>query len=271
MRLLRALRDHRPGGLRTSYHRAARQALARPRSTTAAPVTEADLARLPAPVQRYLRRVGVLGRPRVQNFHAELTAEFRFGPDAPWTRARAEQWEFFHPAERLFFMTTSRGGVPLAGLHRYSGDRATMEIRAAGVVPVVRAAGREMTQSETVTLLNDMCVLAPAALVDAPIDWESLDERTVRATFTNACYRVSALVSFDDDGDLTDFHSDDRYMSADGNTMRRLPWNTPVRDYRDFGGVRLAAFDEARWTEASGPWAYGRFTLERIAYNVGEQ
>jgi hypothetical protein len=29
-----------------------------------------------------------------------------------------------------------------------------------------------MSQSETVTLFNDMCIMAPATLVDAPIAWE---------------------------------------------------------------------------------------------------
>ena len=43
-----------------------------------------------------------------------------------------------------------------------------------------------------------------------------------------------------------------------------------MRDYRDFGGARLAARGEARWTDGSRTWAYGRFVLERIAYNESD-
>ena len=66
-----------------------------------------------------------------------------------------------------------------------------------------------MTQSETVTLFNDMCILAPAALVEAPVQWAVLDEHNVRGTLTNAGYTVSAVLTFDLAGDLADFRSED--------------------------------------------------------------
>jgi hypothetical protein len=133
--------------------------------------------------------------------------------------------------------------------------------------PVAPLSGAEMTKSETVTLFNHMCVLAPAALIDAPIMWVVRDEHTVRGTFTNAGYTVSADLLFDDEGDLVDFRSDDRSMS-EGKTMRRLPWSTPVSDYRAFGDVRLAAVGEAQWTDGGRTWAYGRFALKSIRYNL---
>jgi hypothetical protein len=257
--------DHRRGSLRATYDRDVREGLA---PVQPAPVvTEAELAPLPQLVRTHLRRAGVVGRPRVRNFHARFAAEMRGGADEPWMQAHADQYEFFAPAERLFFMRASRRGVPFDVLHRYIGDRATMQARVAGLVPVIDASGPEMTQSETVTLLNDMCVFAPGALVDAPIEWEPIDAHTVRATLANAGHRVSAELTFDARGDLVDFRSDDRYR-IDGRTKQRLRWTTPLDDYRDFDGVRLPARGEARWTEGERTWTYGRFRLERIAYNV---
>ena len=49
-----------------------------------------------------------------------------------------------------------------------------------------------MTQGETVTMFNDMCVMAPATLIDPAIVWEPVDARTARASFTNAGYRIRA-------------------------------------------------------------------------------
>jgi hypothetical protein len=43
-----------------------------------------------------------------------------------------------------------------------------------------------MTQSETVTLFNNMCLMAPATLIDSAIVWEAIDARTTKARFTNA-------------------------------------------------------------------------------------
>jgi hypothetical protein len=236
------------------------------RANHASLVTEADLAPLPQQLQMYLRRVGVVNRPRVKSFRAEFAAEMRGAPDASWMHATADQYEFFAPAARLFFMRTSRGGVPFFVFHRYVGDSASMDVRVAGIIPMVKLAGDEMTRSETVTLFNDMCALAPASLIDAPVSWVEVDDHTVRGTFTNAGHVVSADLVFDANGDLVDFRSADRSMS-EGKTMRRLPWTTPLSDYRSFDGVRLAALGEACWTDGGRTWTYGRFVLKRIVYN----
>jgi hypothetical protein len=182
--------------------------------------------------------------------------------------ARVDQYDFFGPggAERLFFMRASRAGVPFVVYHRYVGDAATMEVRLAGLIPIADARGAQMTQSETVTLFNDMCFLAPATLVDAPVTWKTLGKSEVCATYTNAGQTISAYLSFDAAGDLVGFISPDRYQS-DGKTYRLLPWSTPLRDFQDFGVARLPAFGEARWHEAAGEWTYGQFWLERIDYD----
>jgi hypothetical protein len=159
--------------------------------------------------------------------------------------------------------------IPVLGYHRYVGPFATMTIKAAALVPVVDARGNEMDQSETVTLLNDMCIMAPAALIDRRLRWEAVDGRTARVTFTNAGHTVAAELSFNDAGELTDFRSDDRYLlSADGRGARKVRWSTPIRSYGRFGNVRLASAGEGRWHEAAGDYAYIELTIEDVEYNV---
>lgn len=182
--------------------------------------------------------------------------------------ATVDQHNFYGPAPaRLFFMKASQWGIPFVGYHRYVGSEATMRIRVAGLLQVVDASGPLMTQSETVTLLNDMCFLAPAALVDAPITWAPVNNREVKATYSNAGHTLSAILTFDEPGDLVGFVSEDRYQSSDGRSYNRFPWSTPLSGYRDFGAARLAAHGEARWREPVGEWVYGDFVIERIAYN----
>ena len=143
-----------------------------------------------------------------------------------------------------------------------------MEVRIASLIDQFAASGPEMDRSETVTLLNDLCVLAPAALLDAPITWGEATERTAVVRLDHAGHAVSATLTFDDAGDLVGFVSQDRSQTADGKTYRQLPWSTPLRDHRDFAGVRLPARGDAIWLAPEGEVAYGRFDLEDIAYNV---
>lgn len=128
-----------------------------------------------------------------------------------------------------------------------------------------------MNQSETVTMFNDMCLLAPATLVDAPIAWTPEGDRTVSASFSNAGNTIRAKLTFDAAGDLVSFVSDDRYQSVDGKTYEKFPWVTPVGDYRDFGVARIGNGGEAIWKEPSGDFPYARMKIESIEYNVTDR
>src|SRR5690606_4070045 len=102
--------------------------LARP-AAPALLIGEPDLEPLPPAVQRWMRRAGVVGQPRVANFHARFRGWIRPGPDAEWMGGPVEQYTFLRPAVRLFFMDLRRAGLPVHAYHRYAGGRATMEAR----------------------------------------------------------------------------------------------------------------------------------------------
>lgn len=257
----------RKQSLRAAYAREVARALA----PTAPPpaLTEADLAPLPPAVQRYLRLSGAVGRPRVVNVRARMHGRIRGGPGARWMAFRAEQVNTCGAPSRLFFMQASLFGVPVAALHRYVGPRATMVVRAASLVTVADARGPEMDQAETVTLFNDMCFLAPASLVDPAIRWGEGDDRSVRATYANGGHTIGAVLRFDEQGELVDFVSDDRFRtSADGKTFTRTRWSTPAAGYRSFGEHRLLAGGAARWHAPEGEFAYIEIQMDDVEYNV---
>jgi hypothetical protein len=107
-----------------------------------------------------------------------------------------------------------------------------------------------MTQAETVTLFNDMCIMAPGTLIDPAIAWEAVDARTARATITNQGHSIRAELSFNDAGELTNFWPDDRRrISTAGNVMTSVRRSTSPGHYRAFGSVRFASGGESRWHE----------------------
>ena len=263
--LCRGTRSHAPVNLRAEYERDVARALARGLSRDV--LSEADLVGLPAPVQRYLRVAGVVNQPRVQNFRARMHGRIRGGPSARWMPFRAEQHNFFDRPARLFYLTASMFMVPVHGYHRYVGPSATMNVKAAGLFPIVAASGPEMDRTETVTMFNDMCMLAPATLISPAVAWEAADARTARAAFSNAGHTIHAELVFNDAGELIDFWSDDRSQIASDGSARQLRWSTPLGAYRSFGQVRLAAGGEARWREPDGEYAYIEIAIDTVEYN----
>lgn len=225
-------------------------------------ITDADLFDLPLPVQRYLRYVGVINKPKVKNMRVVLQGQMRErGKD--WFEFSTEQYNFFDNPTRLFFMKGRMFGINIPGYHRFADGKASMDIRLFGFFPVVQHSGDVMDKTETVTYFNDMCLLAPATLIDKRIKWEYIDERTVKAKFGN--HDVAATLYFDDDGKLINFLSYDRTSVSD---MKQYPFTTPVEKYKNFNGYNLAAEANAIWHYPDEQFVYGKFILKEIEYNV---
>lgn len=226
-------------------------------------ITEADLAGLPPPVQRYLRYTGVIGRPRVESYRITFEGQMR-DKGKPWFTFSSEQYNFTHVPTRLFFMKASMFGLEVPGYHRYRNGEAGMHIKLFGVIPLVDKVGGVLDNAETVTIFNDMCLFAPGSLVNDAITWEPIDGNAAKATYAVNGRTISATLYFNDRGELTDFVSDDRYAVAD---MKRYRFSTPVGDYKNFNGYRLASYGEATWHYPDGPFVYGRFHTSNVELN----
>src|ERR1700694_6283262 len=157
-------------------------------------------------------------------------------------------------------MTAALFGVPFAVFHRYIDSAATFQVRIASLFSMVDKSGPVLTRAETVTLMNDIVVMAPAAVLDLPFTWKTVEARSLQATFTNAGNTVSAALTFDAAGDLVGFLSNDR-TQEDAKGSRNVPWSTPISGYREVDGIRIGALGDANWVETSGEWTYGKFEI----------
>ncbi len=229
-------------------------------------LTAADIRDLPEPVQRYLVYCGVLNQPKVLNMQVLFEGQMREkGKD--FFPFRSEQYNFFEKPARLFFMKATMYGITVPGYHRYVNATASMDIRLFGKFTVIHQSGPQMDSTETVTLFNDMCLLAPASLIDSRISWETIDSLTVRAVFINQGISISALLYFNTAGQLINFISNDRMAIAD---HKKIPFSTPVHQYRPVRGFNLISEADAVWEYPDGKFVYGKFRLTDIRYNIND-
>jgi len=226
-------------------------------------LTEADIRHLPAPVQRYLRYAGVLNKPKVHEMRVVFDGEMREkGKD--WFTFKSEQYNFFDVPTRLFFMKGNMFGVTVPGYHAYKNGVATMQIKAFGLFPIVDLKEDILNKAETVTIFNDMCLMAPATLISPAIQWDSINDRSVKAIFTVSDISISAVLYFNAQDQLVDFVSDDRYALPDKKQYR---FSTPVSAYQNFHGYNVMSYGETVWHYPDGPFMYGKFMLKDIVYN----
>ncbi len=110
--------------------------------------------------------------------------------------------------------------------------------------------------------------MAPATLIDPRITWHEIDSHTVSATMHVYDIPVSAILSFDTDGRLINFISDDRY-DISGDAPRKLRFSTPVMSYREIRGQQVIDYGEAIWHYPEGEFVYGKFKTMEVEYNPG--
>ena len=223
-----------------------------------------DLESLPECVQNYLRYVGALGKPKVYNMKIVFTGEMRDkGKD--WFKFTSEQYNFFGSPTRLFFMKAQVMGLPTYGYHKYTTEVANMRIKLLSLFSVVDLSEPELYPTETVTFFNDLCLFAPAALIDDRISWETLDSLSAKATFNNKGTTISAILYFNEKGQLTNFVSKDRYSVSE---MKAFPFSTPACNYKNINGYQLPSYGEAIWHYPDMDFVYGKCEVVDISYNV---
>ena len=222
---------------------------------------------MPESVQKYLAYVGVIGKEKVKNVRVVCDGDFKLDPGKDWVKISSQQYNFFDDPARFYFIQANMFGVPVIGLHSYTDAKASMLIKLAGLITVADGRGPEMNRAETVTVFNDMCLLAPASLIDQRIQWETIDSQTVKATFDNNGSKISALLYFNDKGELINFVSDDRSYSPTGKTFQQASWSTPVKDYKEINGLKLPTYGEAIWHFPEGDYCYARLNIREVEYN----
>ncbi len=230
-------------------------------------MTEADILSLPKPVIKYIQYSGFVGKPKVKNFKIIFTGNLRKNEASEWMPFESEQYNFMEMPTRLFFLKAVMKHLPVRGYHCFKNGTALMDIRLFSLFRVQYQTGKEIGISETVTFFNDMCVMAPATLIDKRIKWLDEGNNKVKAEFTNNNITISAWLYFNDKGELINFVSEDRYAVTEKNTMKRLQWFTPLKDYREINGYRLAGYAEAIYKYPEGDMCYGNFRVTNVVYN----
>ncbi|MCF8381460.1 MAG: hypothetical protein K9H49_17940 [Bacteroidales bacterium] len=237
-------------------------------STQNSLLTEKDMEHLPEPVKKYLRYTGSVGKPKVRNFRIELTGKIRQDEKSDWMPFTTVQYNFLDNPTRLFFMEAEMKKLPVAGYHCFKNGEASMDIRLLSLIKVQYQSGKEMNISETVTFFNDMCCMAPATLIDKRICWLSSNGNEVKAEFTIHNITVSASLYFNEKGELINFVSEDRYAAGKNDSMQRLPWFTPLSEYKELDDFKLAGKTETIYTYPEGDFCYGIFNIRGIGYNI---
>lgn len=242
-----------------------------PSTAAATPlIDEQAISGLPASVQRYLRFMGAVGRPRDWSLRARFKARFRTAP-GEWLACEALQYDSRLPLSRVFYMQLAlKKLLPVTVRDTYLAGHGRMRAKAFDLFEVAEAHGPELDVGELVTYLNDAIFMAPSLLLGPETSWQAVDDRTFDVTLSDGPLRVKARVWLDEHGAPLDFSTTDRFFDQPDGKRVRTEWRTPVSGWQDVNGRKLPTRAQAVWQLKTGPFSYADFSVDPslIAFNV---
>jgi hypothetical protein len=237
----------------------------------AAAVGEEDISALPRPVQRYLRRMGVLEHPRDWSFRMHCVGRFKPALEAEWKPAESWQYNSALDVARIYHMKLQFYGIPVVGRDIYLRGAGHLAIRPLDLVTVEHDMGPAFDRAELVSWLDDALLFAPSMLLGAKTEWRAADDDAFDVSFTDSSLTVSAHVALDRRGTPLEVTTDNR-AARDSRTKRvhRARWSTPVPGWQVVEGHRVPTRARAVWHLPSGDFAYAELDIgaSDLAFNV---
>lgn len=239
--------------------------LERGRQTPAFEITDDHVARLPAPVRRYLRAAGVVGRRSIRTVRVTQRGEMRRRAGEKWMPFTAEQWFTTDPPG--FVWDARIRFLPLLSFSvtdKFVAGRGGLEAKLLSVFRVAEAKGPEVDQGELLRYLGELAWF-PTAWLSSYLECESVDDRTVNVTMRQPGCAASAAVHFDADG-MVGLVSAERYAEENGKYPLRK-WSGRFIDYRPINGLLIPTKASVTWHLDSGDLEYFRCELESVEYD----
>lgn len=238
-------------------------------------VTDADLAPLPAPVQRYMRYMGVVGRPRDWSFRLYWTGRFRLKPeDGAWFDVEIWQYNARPDIARFFRMEGRMSGfLPVVARDTYVRGKGHMLGKLFDTFTVADGQGPEIDLGELVTYLNDAILLAPSMVLGPETTWKAVDDNAFDVSLTDHGRTVTARVLLDAEGAPRDFVTTDRYLEDPydpKHPLIRSEWHTPLEGWQRVEGRAYPTRGKATWHLKQGEYTYAELRLDpkNAVFNV---
>lgn len=226
-------------------------------------VTEAMIAGLPGPAQRYVRYAGVVGKPIPTLVRLRQSGRIRSSLDAAWMEFEAEEVYSTNPPAFVWRVFLPRFGMPVAlGRDEYLEGKGSILIRMLALFPVADLAGEELAAAGLMRYLNEMTSF-PAALLGSNVTITPVDDTSFAATISDRGMSATGTFIVDPDGRLTNFRAP-RFNTTTGTIET---WETPFTAYAEMEGLKLPSAGAAVWKLPTGDLAYIELEITELRYD----
>lgn len=242
----------------------------RQRADTGKRFDPAELETLPPVVRRYFERALTPGQAIITAVDVEHSGMFN-------TREEGEQWRPFSSTQRVVtdrpgFYWDARvaifPGLPVYVHDAYITGTGILHVSLLGLITVADMRDTpEMARGELMRYFAESAWYPTALLPSRGVRWESIDDRSARATKEDGSVRLSMIFRFGDDALIDTVYAEARERVV-GDTTENRPWEGRFFDYHRIDGMMVPMQGEVSWIVEGERRPYWRGTITSIAYET---
>ena len=230
-------------------------------------ITSQMLEPLPPLVQKWLTKVGVVGKEQIQSVSLKQIGIMKLKPEQKkWSKSLAEQYVTTNNPAFLWKVNMSMMPlVNVSGRDKFINGQGTMKIRIASLIPVVNAPSNDrINQSSLARYLMEL-PLYPTAAIHSYISWEDLSDYSTKATISYKGVSASAIFYFDQEGILRKV-SAQRYKDSD-ESARLMTCIGELKENETIEGITIPTKIEISWVLDSGLYTWYKLDISDVVFN----
>ena len=224
----------------------------------------AELRDLPSAAQRYFRRAISPGAPPVSSVKLRMHGEIKLAGWHPFTADQVISWNvgmIWQASVRMYGMTVS-------GSDRLLNGQGAMQWKLFGKVPLVNAAGPDITRSSA-GRMNIESLWLPSVLTQPNVQWGHAETDSFIIRFTANQEDAEIEYRVDHSGQLKSI-SMPRWGNPGGGPYRYVPFGAVVEESASFDGYTIPTRLTVGWFFGTSKFAtegeFFRVTIDHAEY-----
>jgi hypothetical protein len=214
-------------------------------------------AALPEPARRWLAHAIAPGIPLWQVVRLTMRGQIRLGQWRPFTATQV----LAPPGGYIWAATARVAGLPVTGYDRLSSGTGEMRWRLLHVIPVMTAAGPDVTRSAYGRLAGEIVLIPTIFQRTTWTDGKHPD--TTTATWQFGEDTETADLRIGDDGQVLEVMVN-RWGNPGGEPFGRYPFGVSVESETEFSGITIPSRFTAGWWRGTDREAEGEFFRAHI-------
>lgn len=205
--------------------------------------TSVEIAKLPKPLQQYCKYIGLENFPKYQVVRTDFK-KTKFVFDAQSGKELDmdyDLWLFYDKPYRSAYCTSSMFGIPFDGIDYCTEDQlGGMKGILGKAIPIFNVCDEQGYKAELISWLAESALANPSALLSTYVTYEQIDDLHVKATIDYQGVSGSGIFTFDPDGAITEFYSDERQVEKVNGVPTAVGWRCEYEDYQQMDNLQVA-------------------------------